>query len=225
MSTRSRNQGIRRAVEFLLRPASVLAFLAWFLLVGLLFAYVGRTGAAVTSTRHTLLPFVWIVASIWLVVYLYTSGPPRLRPRLGAAVAVGYLFLLSYVGGVVDLTTANNGLTVTWATPGWGPIISYSNAQIAAVLIPFEVIGYLALTYAVYRAVAGTSRGAVAGLLGLFSCISCVIPVFAAVAGIFGGSSVALSAGSATYDLATGVFVLTVVLLAVTAARTSVSKR
>jgi hypothetical protein len=225
MATQSRSSGVRRAVDFLLRPASVLAFLAWFLLVGLLLAYLVKTGESVLSTRHTLLPFVWIVASIWLVVFLYTSGPPRLRPRVGALVAVGYLLLLSGVGEVLGPSNAAVGLSVTWATPGWGPIISYSNEFIAAVIIPFEFIGYLALTYAVYRAVAGTSRGAVAGLLGLFSCIGCVIPLFAAVAGIFGGSSVALTAGAATYDLATGVFLLTVILLAVATTRASASEQ
>jgi hypothetical protein len=74
----------------------------------------------------------------------------------------------------------------------------------------------VAVAIGIAAAVAASSRGALAGFVGMFSCVGCMLPIIGAVAGLFGGSGAAASAVNGNYDIGTAVFASTVVLLLVT---------
>lgn len=82
-------------------------------------------------------------------------------------------------------------------------------------LLPFKLVGYLALAYLVYVTVLDATGGVLGGVLGLFSCVSCTLPVIAGVlSGFVGGAgAVATAAYAQSYALSTAVFVLTIALL------------
>jgi hypothetical protein len=197
--------------------AVVLAELA--LVVG----YLGATAAEATSIRYLLYPFVWINVAVAAV---FATDPPDAGPwlRRGVlAVAGGYLLVLAYFGGVLELTHLGHshthggasGLTVfTSLPPGWGPTVVYDHALFSLTLVPYQFVGYLALAYLVYVALLDTASAAFSGAVGLLSCVSCSWPVLASLlAGVLGGSAVASTVYSFSVDLSTAAFVLAVVLL------------
>jgi len=208
------NPGVDRALAVATSRETGAALAVTGALVALLFAYVSRTGARVVSVRHALLPFVWIGVSVWLVLWLRAYGPEAGRSWAAWLVGAGYFLLLGVVGSTFGLAGEATGVRVVWATPGWGPMAVYAGSLLRVVVVPFEVAGYLGLAYAVARAVAATSKSALAGTVALFGCVSCTLPLVAAVAGAFGASALAVSPAGFTYDVATAVFVLTAVLLA-----------
>jgi hypothetical protein len=99
--------------------------------------------------------------------------------------------------------------------PGMGPAVLYQGAVLRLVLLPYEVVGYAALSYLVYVGVLESAGSTVSGVVGLFSCVSCAWPVVGAVVTtLFGsGSAVALAATTWPYDLSTLVFLSAVGLL------------
>lgn len=210
------NPGIDRAIQLALSRESLLAVVVLLGQILLLFAYLLSTDGTVLSVRHALYPFVWTTLGVWLVLSLraYGHAPERAGPALVAATV--YLLVLGFIGGTVGLSSETSGLQVVPALPGWGPIIVVGLSPVRLVLVPFEVIGYLSLSYGVYRAVATASSGALAGLLGLFSCLGCSLGLAAAVASALSGTTVAVQAGNSGYGVATAVFVLTVVFLLTT---------
>lgn len=197
--------------------AAVLAELA--LLVG----YVGLTAAEPTDIRYLAYPFVWIDLGMWAVL---TAEPTDASARVRGAVgilAVGYLLVLALAGGLLELAHVGHfhshggtsGLSVfTALPPGWGPTVVYERTTFTLTLVPFKLVGYLALTYLVYTALLDTAAAALSGAIGLLSCVSCSWPVFASlVAGVFGGSTVASAVYSLSVDLSTAAFVAAVALL------------
>jgi hypothetical protein len=179
-------------------------------------AHVALAGAGV-EPRYLLYPFVWVNAGLWAV---WRVGPVRAagrRRRLAAGVGLAYLLVLVAVDGTLGLASgAASGLRVAWLPPGWGPAVLYRGTLLDLTLFPFKAVGYAALSYLVAATVASATRTALGGLVGLFSCTSCTLPVAAAVvSGVAGGTGV-LAAGSSlawSYDLSTAVFVLSVGLL------------
>jgi hypothetical protein len=178
--------------------------------------YVNLSGATFSAPRYLVYPWIWINVGVWAVV--------RTRPRatsdryrwLAAGVAVAYFALLAYVGGLVGLGGMATGLAVSWLPPGWGPAVIYGGESLRLILVPFKLVGYLALTYLVYATILDAAGSAVAGLVGLFSCVSCTWPVAASLlTGVLGGTVGFASGGaySLTYDLSTVVFVVSVGLL------------
>lgn len=214
MSTVTKNPGVNRALDLVMSRASLLGLAVLTAHIAGLLAYLHATGTLI-APRRAMVPIVWISVAVWLVAHLYERGLPAESGLFAPAVGAGYFLVLASIGGILGLGAESTSLAVQNGTPGWGPVVLGSVAPVQVVLVPFKVVGYLALSYGVYRAIAAASRGAVAGVLGLFACISCSLPVIAAVGSIFTGATLALQPGSLTYDLATGVFVLTVVLLAV----------
>ncbi len=215
MNTLTDNPGITRAFELLASRASVVSLSVLVVHVGVLLAYAQSSGTVIAPER-AMVPLVWIAFAVWLVVYLHQHAHRVGSSAFALAVGIGYFLLLAAIGGTVSLGTEATGLTVEPATPGWGPIVLYGAAFAQVAVVPFELVGYLALSYGVYRAVAATSRGVLAGLFGLFACIGCTLPLIAALVSVFTGATVAIQPGSVTYELATGVFVLTVIILAAT---------
>jgi hypothetical protein len=173
-----------------------------------------------TPTQVWLFPIIWFAVGTWALVRTSpTPSNPRTK-RVAGAIAVGYFAILAVVGGLVGLAgPVTTGLTiqVTQLPPGWNPSILYAGETVRIAIVPYTAFGYAVLSYLVY-ATAVEARGAVAGgLLGLFSCVSCTLPVIASLVGglVGGGAALASAATAQSYGLSTAVFVVTVFLLSV----------
>ena len=173
-----------------------------------------------TPTVYWAVPVVWLTVGAWAV--LRTSRPPAPdRTRLVAgAVAGGYFVVLAVAGGLVGPgSSPATGLSVqfTQLPPGWNPALLYGGAALRVAVVPYAAFGYAVLSYLVYLTAIEAKSAAAGGILGLFSCVSCTMPVVASVLGGFLGGSGALAAAASaqTYVAGTVVFVVTVLLLSV----------
>ncbi|MFC7021437.1 MULTISPECIES: DUF7546 family protein [Haloarcula] len=161
-------------------------------------------------------PFVWLNVAALVFWRVRPPSVPRRRRFVGLAVAVGYGLLLAWIGGVAGLGGQGTGLRfVLAAPPGFSPTVVYSGSPLAVVLMPWKVLGYLTLSYLVYITVLNASGGLAGGVLGLFSCVSCVLPIVASVVGGVVGASATLSAVATnqSYGASTAVFLVSVGLL------------
>jgi hypothetical protein len=204
------------------RSAVALVVLAVLAELALVAGYLGATAAEATSVRYLLYPFVWLNLAVAAV---FAVRPPVASRRLrwGVALVAGaYLLVLAYFGGVLELAHVGHshghgasGLTVfTSLPPGWGPTVVYDHALFSLTMVPYQFVGYLALTYLVYVALLDTATAAVSGAVGLLSCASCSWPVFASLlTGVLGGSAVASTVYTFSVDLSTAAFVVAVALL------------
>ncbi|WP_227376019.1 DUF7546 family protein [Haladaptatus halobius] len=205
----------RPSGETLLWGAALLN--AEFLLLLLYFSVSNQAGG---DLRYLLYPFVWINVALFAV---WGTNPVAESDRdrvLGIVVAAGYFLVLGYVGGLFGPGHSMPGMSagnfrIAWLPPGWGPALLYNGDLLRLSILPFKLIGYLALAYLVYATVLDAAGSVVAGLLGLFSCVSCTFPVVASVVtGIAGaGTGLAATVSSGSYDISTVVFVVTVALL------------
>lgn len=188
----------------------------------LIAAYFGFTAATLTHLRYTVYPFVWINIGLWAVL---KTTPPTVQRRhqwLGVIVAAMYFLLLTALAGLIGIHPEHSphpgdafGLQIVMGAPGWGPAIVYLAPSFHITFIPYLVIGYLSLAYLVYATVLETAQTAIAGLLGVGSCIGCTFPVVVSfLAGVAGGSSALTTAiYSLSMDISTTVFVVAIVLL------------
>ena len=161
-------------------------------------------------------PLVWLNVAGLVLLYVRPAQTSARRRAVAGAVALGYGLLLAYVGGLFGLGGVGTGLRVVLAAPpGFAPTIIYSGSPLAVVLEPWKVAGYLALSYLVYVTVVDASGGLAGGVLGLFSCVSCVLPIVAsAVGGAIGaGGALYQAAMGQSYGLSTVVFLVSVALL------------
>ena len=185
--------------------------------LALVVGYYTFVDVTLTSPLFTLYGLLWVnVALLVFARYSPPTGSPSARRR-AAVVAVGYLGLLSVFGGIVGppTPTTPSGLDVALLPPGWGPALVYGGDVVAAVLMPAKVLGYAALAYLLYGTLVETAGAGLAGLLGLFSCVSCALPVVAGLAAsVFGGGGSLLAAAAGIgYGPSTLVFLVTVALL------------
>ena len=187
-----------------------------FLLVLLVYALVTDR----RPTAYWAFPVVWVTASAWAL--LWTSRPPAAtRTRLLAgALAGAYLLVLAVAGGVVGPGgTPTTGLSVelTELPPGWGPTLLYGGEAVRVALVPFTAFGYAVLSYLVYLTAIDARSVLAGGVIGLFSCVSCTLPVVASILGGFvgGGAALAAAASATTYAAGTAVFVVTVILMTI----------
>lgn len=209
-TTRDRLAGLRPDRETLLWAALVLN-----LELLAVVTYFSLADVTVLEPRYVVYPLLWINVGVWAVARTdLAPASPRTR-WLAAAVGVGYFLLLGGLGGLFSPGGAGQGLRIAWLPPGWGPTLLYSGDLLTLSLFPFKLVGYAALAYLVAATVRDVSGSALAGVVGLFSCISCTWPVVAAVlSGVFGSTSgVAAVATNGAYDLSTLVFVSAVALL------------
>lgn len=197
--------------------------------------YLLVTPVRVESWRFILYGFLWINAGIFAVRKTTpTPTDPRTR-RIAILVAAGYFLLLAVAGGILGpshsspiaalltdghvhshaTTTATASYELRWLPPGWGPAFVYQGAWVMLILMPYKVIGYVALTYLVYATVIDAATASLSGALGLFSCVSCAWPILGSItASIFGsGSAVAVAATTWPYDISTVAFLGAVGLL------------
>jgi hypothetical protein len=184
----------------------------------LVLGYVVALNVQVRDWTLYAVPFVWINVGLWAVVRTDPQSAPARKRLLAAAVAGGYFLLLAYFGGLFG--PGNSPVTAYSVEfldipPGWSPALLYNGPIVSLALLPYKMVGYLALAYLVYATALDASNAVVGGVLGLFSCVSCSFPIIAGVVtGIVGGGgALAGLATSSTYLLSTVVFVVTVGLL------------
>jgi len=182
----------------------------------LVMLYLLLVQGAATNPFLLAFPLVWLNVAGLVVMHVRPAPASDRRRAVGGAVALGYGLLLGYVGGVFGTGGAGTGLRfVLAAPPGFAPTIIYSGTPLAFLLEPSNVSGYLALSYLVYVTVVDASGGLAGGVLGLFSCVSCVLPIVAsAVGGAIGaGGALYQVAMGQSYELSTVVFLVSVALL------------
>ena len=166
-----------------------------------------------------LVPFVWLNVAGWAVYHTSPARASASKRRVAAAIAGGYFLLLAYFGGVVAPgSPANAGalsVSLFGLPPGWSPSIIYTGQLLHLVVLPYKVLGYVALAYLVYATVLDAAGAVVGGFVGIFSCISCSFPLVAGLlTGIVGGgSALATATAQSSYLISTVVFVVTVGLL------------
>jgi len=174
--------------------------------------------AVATRPRYVLYPFAWINAGLWAVIRVDT---PRASPgqRAGATViAALYFLLLAWIAGLIGIAVNvpefTIGVTIGQGSPGWERVTVLA-PPVYAVFIPYRVLGYVALSYLVYATVLDTARSALAGAIGVVSCLSCTFPIVVSlVAGITGGTAGLTGAiYDSSVDISTAVYLLAVGLL------------
>ena len=178
-------------------------------------AYLAANPRTVTAPRYVLYPFVWLNVAV-LAVWRTDAGPAGTQRRLLAgAVGLAYFLVLAWVGGLVATSHHAGGLTVYWGLPpGWGPLVIAGVGPLRIAPTPYQAAGYLALAYLVYATLLGATASPAGIVAGAFSCVSCTLPLFAAVGSSLAGGTVAAGAATAwSYDLSTAVFLLAVALL------------
>ena len=182
----------------------------------LLAAYFALSDRTVLAPRYVLYPFVWINTGLLALVVV---DRPRARGRrrvVSLLAALGYLAVVTWLDGTVGAGSGAGTLRVFALSPGWGPALLYDGV-VRLALFPYKVVGYLCLAYLVYvLTVDVAGSGLFGGVVGLLSCVSCTLPVAAAVlSGLLGGT-IGLTAASnpLAYDLSTLAYVVSVGLLA-----------
>lgn len=181
-------------------------------------AYYAFTSARPTDPRYVLYGLLWVNLG---ALAIYGTRPPTdvdfETRRRALAIAAGYFAALAVFGGLVGTGLGEHatGVRLAWLPPGWGPAVVYAGSNVVLAVPPAFLVGYLALAYLVYVTVLDASGSAIAGVVGLFSCVSCTWPILAAVASsLLGGAGIlGATALDVSYDLSTAVFVLTVALL------------
>jgi hypothetical protein len=173
--------------------------------------------ANVTATALTpyVVPFVWLNVGLWALARVRFPEVGRRRTAAAAAVGVAYFLLLAWVGGLVGFTGSGTGFRIAWLPPGWGPALLYQASAFSLALVPYRIVGYAILAYLLAAAALDATSGVLGGIVGLFSCVSCTLPVIATVlSSTLGASAATAFAAGHSYELSTAVFVLTVGLLA-----------
>ncbi|MFB6266969.1 MAG: hypothetical protein ABEI31_04850 [Halodesulfurarchaeum sp.] len=214
---------------------SALARLPWWLALALgvvaietvlVGAYFSLTSSRILAVRYVIYPFVWINVALLAAFVVSPMAGNRRHRAVGVGIAgVYYLVLLGVAGNVVLGAGTASAIAggIIWTTPGWGPVVNLVVPGVEALgipgfqlhLVPFEVIGYAGLSYLLYANVLQVSRGLLSGALGLVTCVSCSMPLWAPILGFIGGPAATLVpiATRFTYDIGTAIFLLTAGLL------------
>jgi hypothetical protein len=184
-----------------------------------LVGYLGLTSTQLTAVRYALYPFVWINAGVVAVWRTRPAPASERRRSIAVVIGVAYLGILAVAGGLVGFGAgAPVGVSVlTNGSPGYAPTLVLGTDVLTLRLVPYRVIGYLALAYLVYATVLDAAGSAISGVVGLFSCVSCTWPVAASVAsslvGALGGSAAAAAVSAYSLDISLVVFLSAVALL------------
>lgn len=188
-----------------------------------LFVYLLAANVRITNPLILVYPLVWINVGLWALVATTPAPAPTRTRRIGLLVAAAYFAILAAAGGLIAPGHAvhghahGGGIRIAWEVPpGFGPALLYNGDLLQVALMPYKVVGYLALSYLIYATVLDAAGSALSGLVGVFSCVSCTWPVLGTVlTGVFGSASaVAAFATGQPYAASTLVFVSAVALLA-----------
>lgn len=182
----------------------------------LVLLYFAVSDVQVNNLFGVVYPFIWINVGLWAIVRTDPVARTRRHRYVAGTVAAGYLLALFVLGGMAWTAHPEiaRGLDVSMLLPGLGPVVAYNGEFVRFTLVPFLVIGYAALSYLVYATLLDAAGSAIGGVLGLFSCLSCVWPLIAPIfIGVFGSAGAAAAASLQSYVAGTVVFVGTVALL------------
>ncbi|MFC7201103.1 DUF7546 family protein [Halospeciosus flavus] len=176
--------------------------------------YLQVASVAVADVRYVVYPFVWINVGLWAAMNVDATAQNVRQYAFALGVTTLYAVLLFVAGGLLQFGAGEPGtaLDVRFdATPGWAPFVFYDGLLVQASIVPFKLVGYLSLAYLVYARLLEATRGVVAGLLGLVTCVGCTFSVLLPLAGATALFGTAITTYS--WDLSTLVFPLTVALL------------
>lgn len=181
--------------------------------------YLALTDAGLAAPTTLAVPFVWITAAVVAVRHAERPAVGRTGRWVAAGVGAGYAFGLAWLTGAVGPSMGvATGVDLLVLPPGWGPALRYGGGALALTLVPYRVVGILALGYLVAlsaRTVVGEGLPAgVGGLVALGSCASCAFPLVASVAGALGGVGLGLGVGGGPYLFGTAAYLLAAWLLA-----------
>lgn len=183
-------------------------------------SYLVLTDAGLTAPTMLAVPFVWVTVAIVAVRHVERPAASRTVQLVAGLAGAGYALGLAWLTGMASSAMGTaTGLDIVLLAPGWGPVLRFSGTTFSLVLVPYRVVGFIALGYLVSLAVrdvlnSGLSAG-VGGVVALGSCASCALPVVAAVGGLLGGAGLGAvpAVGGGTYLIGTAAFVLAVAVL------------
>ncbi len=187
---------------------------------GLAFVYI--TGEVGNRITHFFIPFIWITISMWVIWHTRPTSPRCLSQILAATGSLIYLLILLYLSGLIGLSTPHlepltgpSGFGLIWGrTLGWSPSLLYTGDWLTVMIIPYQAIGLIALSYLLYDALLDFARSAIGGIIGIAACPVCVGPLFASMlASGVSGSSLVLFFGRYGYEINTVLFVFAVGVL------------
>ena len=197
----------------------LLAALAY---VAVLMTYVVTTSTEVIDPTLAAYPLIWftvagacLVAAFGIPISDHRVRSVDLRARIPLIVGVGYVGLLASISGTLVVGSTELGLDVASGLPGWGPIVFVDLLAISLVIVPFQVLGYVALGALLARALAVSTGSVLAGPVGLFSCAGCMLPVVATLASAIGvplfAEGVSMAASTAGFSATAIILVVLVV--------------
>ncbi|ELZ98779.1 hypothetical protein C440_00445 [Haloferax mucosum ATCC BAA-1512] len=203
-----------------------LAALCWFELLAVA-AYLHAAPVRVDELRYVIYPFVWINVGIAALCWTERPTADRRVELVAGVVAVAYFFVLAFLAGLLSVNVGalvgdghvraagHAGGPAGWqfalGAPGWGPRVGYAGTVVSATVVPYRVVGYLALSYLVYVATLDAARTALSGALGLVTCVGCTVPLVGGLAaGAAGGTGVVSALRVLSVDVSTAVFVVAV---------------
>lgn len=184
-----------------------------------LLLYAARPNVEITNPLPMLYPLIWIDVSLLVIVNVWNRQLPDLSSKrrwVAGLLAVGYFLVLGHFGGLYGWFGGGRGLQLALGLPpGASPALLYNGRPLVLVLQPYKVLGYLTLTYLVYRTILFAAGSAVSGVIGMFSCVSCSWPLIGLLLSTLFGSTSAVAAVALTHDylLSTIIFVTSVGLL------------
>ena len=202
-------------------PAEVV--IGWGFLLAIQAALLGAYLVArnLSPSFFHLAPFVWLNVGLWAVLRTRPPAANWQTRRRAIAIAGGYFLLVGSLAGLVGFDPggishpAEGFRFEATYPPGYGPAAFYVGEYVRVALVPYMLVGYLAIAYLVYVTVLDASRSAVGGLFGIVACIGCTWPIVATVlAGITGGTTALTGAVYAnTSELSTVAFLAAIAIL------------
>lgn len=202
------------ALRFTRRDAGLLGGLigAEVIIVSLWFAVADWSVLRPLAVAH---PLVWLNVGAFALLAVERPDSTRRQRALAAGIGMLYFALVSWVGGLLQDGMGGVSASILWLPPGWGPALHITSPWLAATLFPYQVVGYLTLSYLLYVAMLGAIQPVAGAVLGLTSCIGCTLPLAASLGAPLIGGSLPLALGEAGRPAAVGtiVFVLSVAIL------------
>lgn len=188
--------------------------------VAIVWLYFHLTPTSVDSIRYVLYPFLWINLGLWSVHRAITGMSETKLPgkRSLALISIGYFVLLLVLSGMIGVSQTVGTFpqfSIRWLVPGWGPLVVYEGVFLWANIVPFQWIGFGALTLLVYLLLIQRLTDATVGGLGAMTCVGCSAPVVGGVLTWSGGlgSTFVPLLYRWSYDIGTVMFIGTVFLL------------
>lgn len=190
--------------------------------LALIVGYLSVSTAKITDPLPTIVyPMVWINVSLLAIATTQPSPSSPRRRWIAAGITLAYGLVLFVLGGVISPGHLFHGhvhatgisIQLLELPPGWNPAVFYGGAYLSIAVIPYKVIGYIALGYLVFQTILDVSGSAILGVTGLFSCVSCTWPLIGAIVTSAFGGAIGTLAMTHSYTLSTLVFLSAVGLL------------